>query len=159
MTRGFFKDGILMCMHIFCPGREIHIDYAAEAVTLIGGGSEDRLDILVTNHSADPVDRIHIVYPHPLPLKWKKFVDRGGLFDATDTWLIQTSPLNRYFKPKELQTTKVEGTTVREGTTVSVVNDVVLEVPDPGDIARRVRYEGQIVGSQRITPYQVDDDA
>ncbi len=51
-------------MHFFSPGRELHLDYVAEAIILIDGGSEEVIDVLFSNHSkheAQTIDRIHIV--------------------------------------------------------------------------------------------------
>lgn len=141
-------------MHIFCPGRALHVDYSAETISLVGGGSEDRLDVLVTNHSQEPVDRVHVVYPHPLPPTWRKFWEHGGLYDATDTWLEPASRFNRFFRPDELRVTPKP----TPPGSVPVEYDVTIKVPDPNVIGGIVPYDGRIMVGQKITPYQVGDN-
>jgi hypothetical protein len=55
-----------MCVYLFCPGKILHIDYAAESITLKRGGRTDLVDLLITNHSVGPMDRVHFIYPHPI---------------------------------------------------------------------------------------------
>jgi hypothetical protein len=75
-----------MCLHIFAQGSSLHVDYAAETIILVDGGREAAIDLLITNHSASPVGRVHFVYPHPVPIQTPRWRRRPFVSDITDTF-------------------------------------------------------------------------
>jgi len=147
-------------MHLFCPGRKLQIDYASESITLVGNGSEDRLDILVTNHSTSPVDRIHVLYPHPVPTKWGLFSEVGGLLDATETWVNPTLHINRFFREGELLThlepNAGEFTEPSGRNAISQYFAVLL--CNPFKVHEKIAYRGWILPGSYITTFQLTDE-
>lgn len=133
-----------MCLHFFAPGRELHIDYASESVSLIKGGNEFVLDVLLTNHSANEIDRIHIVYPHGISYSGEP---RGAsvpsyLEDITSTWLEKESPYNRFYATDQIpfDIEEAPGGTLR----------ITLSITDPKNIAKKLPYVGLYADSYEL---------
>src|ERR1041384_8026716 len=92
----------LMCMFLFSPRAELHLDYVAEAINLENGRTIDLTDILLTCHSREPVDRIHIIYPHAVPVGKHGKKAKPQFEDLTKTWMDHESPYNRYYRTDEM---------------------------------------------------------
>jgi len=133
-----------MCLYLFAPKKKIEIEFAAESVNLLDGGSEAIFDILVRNHSKSLLDRIHIVYPHPIP---STRYDRSPYFqDITATWLIKDSNYNRFYQSEErhLEISSREGFDV-----------VTVDAPDPQNVLEQLPYSGLISGKHYLTPFEL----
>ena len=135
-----------MCVYLFAPGRTLQIDYAAESIRLSRGGRVDVLDLLVTNHSLETVDRVHIIYPQALLAS-----DEEGppsLADVTNTFLEESSEFNDFYK--------------NEGSRLSVVRKpdhaaVTILIGDPQDVLKDLPYEGEVRGHQELVLYEPAD--
>ena len=139
-----------MCVHIFSPGRELHIDYASESITLVDGGRDDLLDLLLTNHSEEPADRFHLVYPQAVPFEAtcsESNFGSQGFFDLTGTWLDPDSPYNDFYETEDVETHREiagdDGTGVK--LTVSMIN--------PYDITQQEPYVGYVHGGWELTRF------
>jgi len=134
-----------MCLYIFSPNNEIHIDYAAESVTLNNGRSETLFDLLITNHSQNALPRLHLVFPHPIPIGKKSSDGKACFSDITGTWLDPKSTLNRFYQTDEtalILTPKGEGTVA-----------VTVKIPNPNKITEKLSYNGEIREGQTLTPF------
>jgi hypothetical protein len=133
-----------MCVHLFHQGSTLRIEYASESITLSNGGSEDLLDLLVTNRSGNDLDRIHAVYPHAVPpdskLPWFE--------DLTETWLESSSPYN-------LSYADLGAITTHEHSPGVVM--VRVSLPDANNALKEKEYAATIRGSQSLVPYEVAD--
>ena len=133
-----------MCIYLFGAKKEIQIEFAAEAVNLIDGGSETVFDILISNKSNSQLKRIHVVYPHPVPLD--SFHASPYFEDITGTWLNVDSNYNRFYQTDE--------------THLSVENKVGLAVvtidsPDPTNVLEQLAYVGIISGTHHLSTYEI----
>jgi hypothetical protein len=137
-----------MCLHIFAPGKKIQIDYAAESISLKNGGSEALVDLLITNHSTEVIDRLHIVYPHAIPLSEPSTSAGPAFTDITDTWLSPDSIYNDFYGTPE---TLFE---VRPGDGYA---ELVVKLINPSDIRKILDYKGYLRGPQNLTPYAPSD--
>jgi len=136
-------------MHIFSPGRTIQLDYVAESVSLIRGGSNDLLDILLTNHtpSKSPIDRIHLVYPHAIHLRPSNRGEANrSITDHTWTWADPKSEFNRFYQTQETHLTI---------NNQCGCDEVIVEMPNPNDIAKTLPYTGFLKHRSRPLPYQI----
>jgi hypothetical protein len=124
-----------MCICVFSPGRTLQVDYAAESIRLSKGGRIDVLDILVTNHSQDPVDRVHIIYPQPL-----LGTERQGppsISDITNTFLENQSEFNDFYKSDGARLSVQSGpdyaaVTIFIGDPQNILKDLALRRGNPG---------------------------
>ncbi len=133
-----------MCLYLFAPGKELEIKFAAESVNLLDGGSEAVFDILLANNSKTPLDRIHVIYPHPIPLGGSH---RSPYFqDISETWLERDSPYNRFYQTEEIQLT----VTGNQGFDV-----ITIDSPDPTNVLEQLSYSGVISGQHKLTPFEV----
>lgn len=133
-----------MCLHVFSPGRRIHIDYAAESIVLSGGGSQDIFDLLITNHSDEVSERVHFIYPHGIPLP---SAGAPSFADLTESWLQEESPYNRFYD-HDPKLDRKEGTGYTE---------LKLTMTDPRDITQPLGYRGFIRGRQALSAFAVTD--
>jgi hypothetical protein len=133
-----------MCLYLFAPKRELQIEFAAEAVNLIDGGSEAVFDILLKNHSKAPLNRIHVVYPHPIPLDGSR--TSPYFQDITETWLQKNSPYNRFYQTKETHLTR----SPQKGFDL-----VTVDSPDPTNILEQLSYAGVISGPHHLRTFEV----
>jgi hypothetical protein len=139
-------------MHVFSPGRRIELDYVAESISLVGGGSIDVLDILLTNHTPtqEAIDRVHLVYPHPVPARpQEKLDDARDITDYSWTWADPTSYFNRFYQTRETHLNVQNKTGFDE---------ISIEMPNPNDITKTLNYGGYLKGRRRLTVYQVGDN-
>jgi hypothetical protein len=137
-----------MCLYLFAPGKKLQIDYAAEAVNFLHGGSEAVFDILLTNHSRTEVNRLHIVYPHPILSKGTDGPRDPYFRDVTESWLDSTSQFNRYYETEETDlTVKPKGP----------FHEVTVVIPNPSNIVDTLAYEGIISGPLSLLPYEIAD--
>ena len=102
-------------------------------------------DILITNHSSEPVGRLHIVYPHPIFPKGSEKGGKTSFSDLTETWLHSDSEYNMFYGTPEtpLERKRVNGSTA-----------ITLKLIDPNDILRMLDYTGFIRGAQDLKVYQ-----
>jgi hypothetical protein len=135
-----------MCVFIFSPGKTLQIDYAAESITLIRGGRIDVLDVLVTNHSTEPTDRVHIIYPHAIPANGSS--PSASFSDCTDTFLSDSSPYNDFYSTENTRR-RVDYLPQSIKLTVTMIK--------PTDVAAEVDYVGFICGRQYLIPYEVEN--
>ena len=136
-----------MCVYLYSPGRKLQIDYAAESVSLVNGASNSLFDLLVTNHSAEAIDRIHIVYPHSRRSTGLMDRSRGtNLEDITGTWLQRSSDYNRFYQEDELRRKRFPERTL-----------VAIKIPDPANIAKDLSYEGYVSGPQYLTSFEDEE--
>lgn len=135
-----------MCLYLFAPEKQLQIEYAAEAVNLIDGGSETVFDILLTNQSKLSIDRIHVVYPHPV--SFDGFHRQPYFQDITETWLDKDSQYNRFYQTEESHLTILP----ERG-----FHAVEIDSPDPMNIMKQLRYRGVISGRHHLRTFQVAD--
>lgn len=137
-----------MCIHLFAPGTKLQIDYAAESLVVSSGACSGVFDILVTNHSATAVDRIHIVYPHATPADNIGTGESASFRDLTDTWLDSRSPLNQYYQTPSTQLAikHVDGDA-----------ELTVRSVNPNDLRTWLDYSGHITGPHSLLPYELCD--
>lgn len=132
-----------MCVLLFSPGKTVQVDYAAESITLKAGGRTDIIDLLVTNHSDQPIERLHLLYPHAIPL-----TQLSPAVDDITTTLTEgdKSPYNVFYFT-EFTHLAIDRGLPEDKLTVSMLN--------PNNVVETVHYEGYIKGSHRLIPYEV----
>ena len=82
-----------MCVYLFHPGSHLKVKFATEAIDLKDGSSIDVIDLLLKNDSSSALDRVHLVYPHPIPLEQS---ETRFFKDETATWLDPGHRFNTY---------------------------------------------------------------
>ncbi|MFN0172755.1 MAG: hypothetical protein ACKV22_40765 [Bryobacteraceae bacterium] len=132
-------------MFPFSPGRTLHVDYAAESITISAGGRQDIIDLLVTNHSTEPIERIHLIYPHAIPTMGDP---KASVSDITKTLLEDASPYNDLHFPEHTKR-RLERSVQGDELTITMI--------DPVDVTKELPYKGMIKGTQTLTPYHVAD--
>jgi hypothetical protein len=135
-----------MCLYLFAPTKELEIEFASESVNLLNGGSEAIFDVLVRNRSRSSLNRIHVVYPHPIPLN---VPHRSAYFqDITETWLNKESRYNRFYQSEErhLNIARKEGFDL-----------VTVDSPDPQNVLDQLPYSGIVCGKHHLTPFELTD--
>jgi hypothetical protein len=135
-----------MCLHIFSPGKRLELDYVAESITLEKGGSEETIEMLLSNHSGEDIDRIHLVYPRALPnFPDQPEGDQRIFQDLTSTWLDINSPYNRLYR--SIGDLRIEHLEVSGFAVTASIRDLhSLAVVHP--------YRGWIRGHLKLTRYQ-----
>jgi len=136
-----------VCVLLFSQGKTLHIDYAAETITFRSGGCVYLTDLLVTNHSTEPVDRIHFVYPHPIPTNTTP--ESPAVSDYTATLLEDSSPYNEFYSTEYTSRTVVP---------LAQEDRITITMIDPSDVTKTLDYNGSVRGSQSLGPYEVSDD-
>ncbi len=136
-----------MCLYLFAPENALAITFAAESVNLLDGGSEAVFDLLLSNESKSALKRIHVVYPHPVPIDGS---NASPYFqDITETWLERESPYNRFYQTEETHLTLDPN---------RGFDTLTIESPDPTNVLEQLTYRGVISGHHRLTPFEVADD-
>ena len=120
------------------------MDFAASSVSLRKGGVEEVVDLLITNHSEEPVERVHLVYPHAIPATMAAGTS-PSFADISDSLLDQDSPYNELYPTSVKWQPEVAGWRL------------ILTTPDPSDIRRSLDYWGYVRGGQMLLPYEVAD--
>ena len=138
-----------MSVYLFSPGSTLHVEYAAESITLENGGSDELIDVLLSTDSLEPVDRIHIVYPHPIPLHDPPDENQPTFSDLTATWLEPNSAFNLFYTQGPHRLTLEYSEPGSTWVTVAMV--------DPSDITRHLEYKGLIQGSLSLVPYELTE--
>lgn len=146
-----------VCLYIFSPGATLELEYVAETKTLEAGGSNDLFDILVTNKAtkgpngehipAPTIDRIHVVYPHPL--RFPRVVsaeqrDALPFKDRTFTWLNKDAIENRLYRSNDGPATAQDP----DGGLL-----VKTSIRDPSDLKTVLQYKGFVRGTVTLTRF------
>lgn len=84
-----------MCIHLFSPGIELHVDFASETVVFEGGRRRSVFDLLLTNHSRLPIRQLHVILPHVISLHDKK--GQSYFREVTSSLARPEDPLNRFY--------------------------------------------------------------
>jgi hypothetical protein len=140
-----------VCLHIFSPGKRLELDYVAESIVFRRGGSEETIEMLVTNHSTEGIDRIHVVYPRALPRFPKDERGRNGrtFQDWTATWLDPNASPNLFYQSTG---------TMRVDNPSDDGYELKVSIEDPQNPSVQYPYAGWIRGNLKLTRYQLDDE-